>query len=130
MSSPAPVLVPVIATLAVTATPLPSGNAPQASNSVVVTDAANTVYPAVVLTGAETPTPWSYAASFASGAATAVVTALDTSGNTIGTAATLPFTVPVPVPPATFSAPTGFGVTPAATSSATAALHRAASVTS
>ena len=41
MSSPSPVLVSGVATLAVTSQPLPSGNAAQASNSVVVTDSAS-----------------------------------------------------------------------------------------
>jgi hypothetical protein len=128
MSSPSPVLVSGIATLSVATQPLPSGNAPQASVSVVVTDSGGTVYPAVVLTGAETPTPWSYAATFASGAATAVATALDTSGNPIGSAATLSFTVTPAVTPQTFSAPSGFGFVAAASTPATAALHKAASV--
>jgi hypothetical protein len=124
MSTPSPLLVPGIATLSVTPTPLPAGNAAQASVSVVVTDSAGTVYPPVVLTGAESPTPWSYSATFASGSATAVAVALDTSGNTIGTPATLGFTVTAATPPQTFENPTGFGFTAAATSSATAALHQ------
>jgi hypothetical protein len=128
MSSPTPVLVSGILTLSVTPTPLPASNAPQASNSVVVTDSGGTVYPAVVLTGAETPTPWSYSATYASGAATAVVTPFDTSGNQIGTPATLPFTVTPAVAPQTFNAPSGVSFVAAATSSATAALHKAASV--
>lgn len=128
MSSTNPVLVSGIATLSVTPQPLPSGNAPQASVSVVVTDSAGTVYPAVVLTGAETPTAWSYSATFASGSATAVATALDTSGNVIGTPASFSFTVTPAVVPQTFNAPSGFGFVAAGTSSATAALHKAASV--
>lgn len=124
MSNPAPVLVPGIATLSVTPAPLPSGNAPQASVSVVVTDSAGTVYQPVPLTGAESPTPWSYAATFASGAASAVATAIDTSGNPIGTPATLSFTVTAAAPPQTFENPTGFGFVAAATSPATAALHQ------
>lgn len=127
MSTPAPVLVSGIATLAVTTQPLPAGSAPQASVSVVVTDSAGTIYPAVVLTGAEQPLAWSYAATFASGAATAVATALDTSGNPIGSPASLSFTV-TPAVPTTFSAPSGFAFTAAATSSATAAIHQATSV--
>lgn len=118
MSSPAPVLVSGIATLSVTTQPLPSGNAPQASVSVVVTDSAGTVYPAVVLTGAETPTPWAYAATFASGQATAVATALDTAGATIGTPGSYTFNVAAATPPQTFSAPAGFGFVAAATSAA------------
>lgn len=128
MSTPAPVFVSGIATLSVVTTPLPSNNAPQASVSVVVTDSAGTTYPAVLLTGAETPTSWAYAATFASGAATAVATALDMAGNPIGTPVTLSFTVTPAVVPQTFSAPAGFGFVAAATSPATAAIHKAASV--
>lgn len=128
MSTPSPVLVSGIATLSITTQPLPSGNAPQASVSVVVTDSSGVPQAPVVLTGAESPTPWAYAATFASGPATAVATALDTSNNPIGSVATLSFTVTAAVAPQTFSAPTGFGFVAAATSPATAALHKAASV--
>lgn len=124
MSTPAPVLVPGIATLSVTPAPLPAGSAPQASVSVVVTDSAGTVYPPVTLTGAETPTPWSFSATYASGQASAVATAVDTSGNPIGSPVTLSFTVTAAVTPQTFENPTGFGFTAAATSPATAALHQ------
>jgi len=129
MSTPSPVLVPGIATLSVTpGVPLPAGNAPQASISVLVTDSAGTAYPAVTLTGAETPTPWSYSATYASGAATAIATALDTSGNPIGTPATYTFQVTAAPAAATFTAPAGIGFVAAATSTATAAVHKAASV--
>lgn len=128
MSSTSPVLVSGIATLSVSTQPLPSGNAPQASVSVVVTDSGGTTYPAVVLTGAESPTPWSYAATLASGQANAVATALDTSGNTIGSPANLPFNVTPAAVPQTFSAGSGFGFVAAASTPATAALHRAASI--
>jgi hypothetical protein len=57
-----------------------------------------------------------------------VATALDTSNNPIGSAATVSFTVSPAVTPQTFSAPTGFGFVAAATSPATAALHKAASL--
>ena len=127
MSTPSPVLVPGILAFAATTQALPSGSAAQASNSVIVTDSAGTVYPAVVLTGAETPTPWAYAATFASGAASAVVTALDVNGATINSG-TVSFTVTAAVAPATFSVLTGATFTAAATSSATAAIHQAASV--
>lgn len=126
MSSPSPVLVSGVATLATTTTPLPSGNAPQASVTVTITDSAGTTYPAVSLNGSETP-PWSYAATFASGAASAVATAVDTAGATIGTPATLSFTV-TPVVPQTFQAPSGFAFTAASASAAAAAVHRNASV--
>lgn len=128
MSTPNPVLVSGLATLSVSTQPLPSSNAAQASISVVVTDAAGTVYPAVSLTGAETPVPWSYSATFASGPATAVATALDTSGNAIGSPVSLSFTVTPAAVPQTFSAPVGLGFVAAATSPATAAVHQAASL--
>jgi hypothetical protein len=107
-------LVPGIATLAVTTgVPLPPANAAQASISVVVTDAANTVYPAVVLFGTESP-PYSYSATFAAGAANAVASALDVNGAVIGTAQTYPFTVPAPGVATTFTAPAGFSFVPSA----------------
>lgn len=127
MSTTSPVFVAGIATLSVISQPLPSSNAPQASVSVVVTDSAGNTYPAVVLTGAEAPTPWSYSATYASGPAVAVATALDTSGNTIGTPGSYTFTVQAAAPPSTFNAPSGFSFVAAATNSATAALHAAAS---
>jgi hypothetical protein len=123
MSTPVPVLVSGVATLTTLTTALPSGSAPQASNSVVVTDAAGTVYPAVVLTGAEA-TPWSWAATYASGDATGVVTALDSNGNTIGTSASYTFSV-APVVPSTYEAPAGISFIAASTSAATAAVHSA-----
>lgn len=128
MSTPDPVFVAGIATLSVTSQPLPTSNAAQASISVVVADSAGNTYPAVVLTGAETPTPWSYSATYASGPATAVATALDTSGATIGTPGSYSFTVQAAPPASTFNAPSGFAFVPAATNSATAAIHAAASV--
>lgn len=128
MNTPSPVFVAGIATLAVVSQPLPASNAAQASVSIVVTDSAGNTYPAVVLTGAETPTPWSYSATYASGPATAVATALDTSGATIGTPGTYLFTVQAAAPPSTFSAPSGFSFVPAATNSATAAVHAATSL--
>lgn len=114
----------VVNTLAVTTTPLPATNAAQKSVSIVVTDSAGTVYPPVVLTGAES-TPWSWAATYADGAATAVATALDVNGATIGTPANLSFTVPVTVAPATFEAPSAITSVLASTSAATAAVHAA-----
>ena len=128
MSSPAPVLVPVIVTLTTTTTPLPAGNAPQQSVSVTVTDSAGTVYPAVVLTGAETPTPWSYAATYASGPASGACTALDTSGNPIDSPVDLSFVVTPAALPQTFQAPSGLSAVAAATNTATAQVHRASSL--
>jgi len=87
---------------------LPASNATQASISVVVTDSANTVYPAVVLTGAEQPTAWGGTATYAAGAATAVATALDINGATIGTPASYPFTVTPSGVATTYTAPAGF----------------------
>lgn len=117
------VMVAGVATLAVTTAPLPSSNAAQASNSVVVTDAAGTVFPAVVLTGAES-TPWSWAATYAQGTANAVVTPLDVNGATIGTALTTSF-AGVAVVPATFEQPTGISFVANTTSAAAAAVHAA-----
>ena len=117
-------LVNAIFDLEVTPTALPSGNAAQASNSVVVTDANGTVYPAVVLTGAES-TPWNWAATVAEGAGTAVVTALDANAKPIGTPLTTSFVVPNQVAPATYEAPTGIVVTLATSSPAAAARFKA-----
>jgi hypothetical protein len=114
----------VVNTLGVTTTPLPSTNAAQKSISVVVTDSAGTVYPAVLLTGAES-TPWSWAATYADGPATAVVTALDINGATIGAVVNDSFVVPVTTPPATFEAPGAITSVLASTSAATAAVHAA-----
>lgn len=125
MSTPTPVTVAGIVTVAPVTTPLPSSNAAQASLSCVVTDAAGTVYPAVLLTGAETPTPWSFAATYASGTASMVETALDTTGATIGSAGTFSFPVAAAAPPATFEAPGPVTFVAAATSAATAAVHAA-----
>lgn len=127
MSTPTPVFVAGIATLSVTSQPLPSSSAAQASISVVVSDSAGNIYPAVVLTGAETPSPWSYSATYASGSASAVATALDTAGNPIGTPASFSFTVQAAAAPSTFNAPSGFSFVAAATNSATAAIHAATS---
>ena len=129
MSTPAPVLVAGTVTLSVTpGQPLPAANAAQKSITVVTTDGAGTVYPAVTLTGAETPVPWSFSATYASGDATAVLTALDINGAAIGTPVTSSFTVTAPPPPATFTAPVGISFTAAATNVTTAAVHAAASV--
>ena len=116
-------LVAGVGTLAVTSAPLPAGSAAQASNSVVVTDAAGTVFPAVVLTGAES-TPWSWAATYAAGTANAVVTALDTNGATIGTPLTTSFDVAAIVP-STFMQPVAITFAAASVSPATAAIHAA-----
>jgi hypothetical protein len=124
MATPAPVLVPGIVTVAPITTPLPATNAAQASLSCIVTDSAGTVYPAVLLTGAETP-PYSFSATYASGQASMVQTALDTTGATIGSPGTFTFAVVAAAPPATFEAPGPVSFVAAATSPATAAVHAA-----
>jgi hypothetical protein len=123
MATPSPVLVPGVGTLTVTSQPLPSANAAQASISLIVTDSAGTVYPAVVLTGAETP-PWSWAATYASGPATAAETDLDVNGATIATAGPWSFTV-TPVVAATFEQGNGVGFVANTASAAAAARHAA-----
>jgi hypothetical protein len=114
-------LVPGIATLSVTTgVALPSQNGAQASISVVVTDAAGTVYQPVLLYGTETPTPYAYPATFAAGAATAVASALDVNGAVIGTPASYPFTVTSAASATTFTAPAGFGFVATGASAAAA----------
>lgn len=117
-------LVAVIATLAVTSESLPASNAAQASNSVVVTDSAGTVYPAVVLTGAES-TPWSWAASYAPGLATGVATALDALGAPIGAPVTSQFVVPTTPVTETYEAPSGISAVLATSSAAARARFNA-----
>jgi len=120
MSTP---LIPVLVALTVTSTPLPAANAAQASISAVVTDSTGVAQSPVLLTGAETPTPWAFNTSVAPGAGTVVFTALDTAGATIGTPFTLPFTIAAA---ATFNAPTGGSVTPVTNTVTSAAAHVAA----
>lgn len=101
----------------------PSG-AVFASTSVVVTDSSGTPQPAVLLTGAETPTPWAFSTSVAPGAGTVVATDLDVNGVALGTPVTQSFTE-VGSPP-TFLPTTGITVTPVtAAVAATASLRRA-----
>jgi hypothetical protein len=116
-------LVQGVATLAVASQPLPSGSAAQASISLVVTDAANTVYPPVVLTGTETP-PWSWAATYASGNASAAETDVDVNGKTIATAGPWSFAVAGGVA-GTFLQGTGVSFVAASSSPAAAAAHAA-----
>lgn len=123
MSTPAPVLVPGVGSLNVAMQPLPSSNAAQASISLVVTDAAGTVFPPVVLTGAENP-PWSWAATYASGQASAAETDMDVNGATIATAGPWLFAV-TPVVAATFEQGTGISFVANTASAAAAARHSA-----
>lgn len=98
------VLVSGVVTLSVSpGQPLPAANAAQANISVIVTDAAGTVYPAQTLTGAESP-PWSYPAAYAVGAAAYVATAVDVNSAPIGSSLSGTFDVAAKVVP-TFTAP-------------------------
>jgi hypothetical protein len=72
----------------------PTG-AQSAGTSVVVTD-ANGAQPAVVLTGTETPTPWSFPTSVATGSVSVTATDLDSTGATLGTPVTATFTEAAP----------------------------------
>lgn len=110
------VLVAGVATLAVAAQPLPAGAAAQGSISLVVTDAAGTVYPAVVLTGAEDP-PYSWAATYAEGEASAAETDLDINGAQIAVAGPWAFNVAAAAP-TTFEQGTGVSFVANTTSAA------------
>lgn len=94
----------------------PSANTPTgaafASTSVVVTDSTGVAQPAVLLTGAETPTPWAFSASVAIGAGTVVATDLDVNGATLGTPVSQSFTEAGSPP--TFLPTAGITVTPVA----------------
>jgi hypothetical protein len=125
ISSMSTVLVPGVATLAVASQPLPSGSAAQASISLVVTDAAGTVNPPVVLTGAENP-PWSWAATYAAGQASAAETDLDVNGKTIATVGPWTFTVAAETP-STFEQGTGVSFVAASSSAKAAAQFKALS---
>jgi hypothetical protein len=103
-------LVAVIVAIAVgPSTPTPTGAA-FASTSVVVTDSSGVAQSPVLLTGAETPTPWAFTTSVAPGLGTVVATALDVNGVTLGTPITQSFTE-LGSPP-NFLPPTGITVTP------------------
>jgi hypothetical protein len=62
-----------------------STGAAYAGTSVVVTDSTGTAQPAVVLTGKETPTPWTFSTSVAVGAGTVVANDLDVNGAVLNT---------------------------------------------
>lgn len=93
----------------------PSGAA-FASTSVVVTDSSGVAQPAVLLTGAETPTPWAFPTSVNPGSGTVVATDLDVNGVTLGTPVSQSFTEAGSPP--TFLPTTGITVTPTATAAA------------
>jgi len=121
MSTP---LVPVIVAVTKGASiPTPTG-AQFASTSVVVTDSTGVAQAAVLLTGAETPTPWAFSTSVAPGAGTVTATDLDINGATLGTPVTQSFTEAGS--PASFLPSTGITVTPVtATVAAAASVRRA-----
>jgi hypothetical protein len=80
------------------------------NTSVVVTDSTGVAQAPVLLTGAETPTPWAFATSVAPGAGTVVATDLDINGATLGTPISQAFTEAGSPP--TFLPSTGITVTP------------------
>lgn len=89
MSTP---LIPIIVALTKgTSIPTQTGAA-FASTSVVVTDPVSGPQPAVLLTGAETPTPWAFSTSVNPGNGTVVATDLDVNGATLGLPVTQTFT--------------------------------------
>lgn len=63
-----------------------------ASTSVVVTDSTGVAQPAVLLTGADTPTPWAFQTSVAAGAGSVTATDLDVNGAVLGTPVVQSFT--------------------------------------
>jgi hypothetical protein len=124
--SPSPAagaLIPVTVAMVPVTTPLPSANAAQASISSVITDSSGVAQPAVILTGTETPEPWSYETSINPGAGTVTETALDINGAAIGAPVVTNFSV---TPQATYLAPAGTTVTANTSSIAKAAAHVAA----
>jgi len=114
-------LVQVIIALAKgTSTATPTGAA-FASTSVVVTDSTGVAQSPVLLTGTESPTPWSFTTSVAPGAGTVVATDLDVNGTVLGSPIIQAFTEAGSPP--TFLPTTGISVTPVATAT-TAAVNR------
>jgi len=106
----ASVLIPVIVALTKGAViPTPSGAA-FASTSVVVTDSTGVAQAAVLLNGAETPTPWAFSTSVAPGIGSVTATDLDINGAVLGTPVTQGFSEAGPAP--TFLPTTGITVTP------------------
>lgn len=88
----------------------PTGAA-YASTSVVVTDSTGVAQPPVILTGKETPTPFSFTTSVAPGAGTVVATDVDVNGATLNTVSQT-FTEAGTTP--TFTPTSGITVTPVA----------------
>jgi len=119
-------LVSVIVALTKTSANLPSTNAAFAGTSVVVTDSTGVAQAPVVLTGVESPTPWSFSTSVAVGAGAVVATDVDVNGATIGTPVTQAFTEAGTPPPTTFLQTTGITVTPSAAAASLAALKSSA----
>jgi hypothetical protein len=101
----------------------PTGAA-SAGTSVVITDSTGAAQAPVVLTGAETPTPWAFTTNVAVGAGTVVTTDVDVNGATLGTPITQTFSE-AGTPP-TFSPTTAISVTPTASTAAVAAVRAAA----
>ena len=117
-------LVPVIVTIAKGASISTPTGAAFASTSVVVTDSSGVAQPAVLLTGAETPTAWAFSTSVNPGAGTVVATDLDINGATLGTPITQSFTEAGSPP--SFLPTTGISVTPVTASvAANASVRRA-----
>src|ERR1700679_2985025 len=103
-------LVPVIVAIAKGASISTPTGAAFASTSVVVTDSSGVAQPAVLLTGAETPTAWAFSTSVNPGAGTVVATDLDVNGVALGQPITQTFTEAGSPPQ--FFPPTGITVTP------------------
>lgn len=103
-------LVQVIVALAKGASINTPTGAASIGTSVVVTDSSGTAQPAVVLTGAESPTPWAFTTSVASGSGTVVATDLDVNNAVLGSPLSQSFTE-AGTPP-TFQPSTGISVTP------------------
>lgn len=98
----------------ITLTKGPAVNTPSGAafknTSVVVTDSTGVAQAPVLLTGAETPTPWAFTTSVAPGAGTVVATDLDINGATLGAPISQAFTEAGSPP--TFLPSTGITVTP------------------
>jgi hypothetical protein len=90
-----------------------------ASTSVVVTDSSGTPQAAVILTGAETPTPWAFSTSVAPGTGSVTATDLDVNGAALSVQLVQTFTEAGSPP--TFFPATGISVTPVTAAVALAA---------
>jgi hypothetical protein len=112
MSTPIPVLVPMLVTVSVAPNTLPD---PSVGITVVVTDSTGVAQPAVTLTGAETPTPWSYIANVAPGAGAGVAQAIDASGAPVAPSVTQSFNAAATPPTAAGFVPTALNFGPAPT---------------